>query len=325
MKKYITLGVIIVLVFAVISVIPSYISKRASIVQVTKLKTEMYSEYVLANGEIREESKSDIAFDYPIMVSKINFDIGDKVKKGDIIATIDKEQTISCIKSLSAMSQDSNLGEYSSVYAQGEISDEMISSQIGDNIVATADGTISNLDLAVGVSTIPKKTIASIISSDKIIAKIQIKEKDSSKVKLNQIVEISGSGFLGKSINGKLTKIYPVARKQFVGVNAETVVDAVVSLDSVNSDVKSGFNIKAKIITNTPKTINTIPYEAICQDDNNNQYVYTYKNGIKKNFVKLGAETQNGAEVLSGLTFSDVVILDAAKINSTKDIIKIKK
>jgi HlyD family secretion protein len=323
MKKYITLSVMMLSFLFTISFIPSYIASKACSVRLTSLKSEVYCDFIFASGSIEQKQKSDISLQYPVVVKKINFSVGDNVKKGDVIAVVDKDETVSCIKSLSAMSSQ-NLGEYASVYNSINNTDEISSETIPENITATEDGTLSSLDLEVGSPTTPKKSIATISKSDSKLAKIQIKEIDISKVKVGQKVEISGSGFVGKQVEGKISKIFSTARKQYVGASSETVIDAIVDIGDLNTDVKSGFNVTSKIFVDAARTINTIPFEAICQDENNNEFVYTFNKGLKKRILKLGVETQNGVEVLSGLSFSDIVVLDASKIKSTKDIIRIR-
>ena len=84
------------------------------------------------------------------------------------------------------------------------------------------------------------------------------------------------------------------------------MVDALISIQSPDADLKPNFTATARIVTDSPQQVLLAPYEAVRQDENGQEYVYLYSKGsaIRRD-ITTGREYADGAEVLSGLREGD--------------------
>ena len=66
----------------------------------------------------------------------------------------------------------------------------------------------------------------------------------------------------------------------------------------------------------------TLPYEAICQDEKNTEYVWIIQNGraVRKDIVT-GAELPDAVEICNGIFASDQVILSPDNIHSNQLVV----
>ena len=67
--------------------------------------------------------------------------------------------------------------------------------------------------------------------------------------------------------------------------------------------------------------VNLLPYEAIGQDENGNEFVYVYQDGnAVRRLVESGVETSNGIEIRQGVYPSDIIIFDASTVTADAPI-----
>ena len=62
---------------------------------------------------------------------------------------------------------------------------------------------------------------------------------------------------------GYVNSISPTAKKAYIGINQETVIDVEISIDNPDNDMKLGYSAKARILTKPMSNINILPYETI--------------------------------------------------------------
>ena len=88
-------------------------------------------------------------------------------------------------------------------------------------------------------------------------------------------------------------------------------MDVEISLENPDDRLKHGFSAKVEITGGKDYELITVPYEAIRQDENNDEYVYVYAGGkLKKQVVATGKELTNEVEILDGLAPDDIVVFN---------------
>ncbi len=142
-------------------------------------------------------------------------------------------------------------------------------------------------------------------------AVVAVNEADISLVETGQSVILSGAAFPDGSYSGTVNSISDTAYTSALSsVSApETVVDVVVFIDEGDtSKLRTGYSVTAQLKTGEERTLNMLPYSAICQDDRG-EYVYVLKNNtaVRRDIVT-GMELSDKTEIISGVTAEDRVL-----------------
>lgn len=138
-----------------------------------------------------------------------------------------------------------------------------------------------------------------------------VNEADISEVKTGQRVILSGAAFPDGSYSGTVSSISDAAYTSALNsaYAPETVVDVVILINEGNvSDLREGYSVTAQVITGEKKTLNMLPYSAICQDDKG-EYVYILnKDTAQRRDIVTGMELSDKTEIISGVNPSDKIL-----------------
>lgn len=329
MKKYLTLGIItLVLMFAVL-LIPRLASQMLPSVKVTSMKTDRYSKVIYATGSVEEREKTDVTSEFPLVIKKINTAVGKQVKAGDVLMEVDKEATKELLLKLAsnALSSSGTSLTVSLLQTLGEYSADQLLALIPSTVTAPKSGIVSRVEATKNRLIFPGESLAAISNGKGLVASLAVAETDISAVVPEQSVSLSGISEGGQTIYGKVYSISSSARKQLSGTSFETVVDVIVEIDSDETTLKPGYTIKAEIQVEQPRQINLLPYDAVGQDENGEEYVYVYnaKTGTAvRRWVVSGAETANGIEIVKGVYPSDPIIFDVSTVSGDGGYISVQ-
>ena len=299
-----------------------------SIPKVTVIKPDStgYTRSVNCTGEIVEQNREDVYLSIPIIASEVKFSVGDYVKKGDIIAIIDKPATATAIiGSYNSIVNDYmhdailNLPKEQLEEVMNSYSDSFSLSNslknIPDYIVAGISGTLTQINISCNKPTTPYTSIVTIIDDNTLVAKVSVKEENIDSIAIGASAILTGSAFDEDEYEGCVTKIYPSAYKKRNSLTTETVVDVIVTPNSDDHNLKSGYTTKANIIIDTVDFAITVPYESVLQDINNREYVYVLKGSkAKKQYITTGLELSKGFEVLEGIDETAIIIANPSNV-----------
>jgi RND family efflux transporter MFP subunit len=202
------------------------------------------------------------------------------------------------------------------------------SKKINTEMVAPVSGIVTALNVTAGKASDFKKPCAVISSTDALQVKISIYEKYLKNVQVGQKALISGVAFAKSGYSGTLTYISPSARQQTSSSMSETVVDAVVTLnsDEIDESLRIGLTAKAKLYVSNSSSSLVVPYEYVQQDEENFEYVYVAENNkAVKRIITTGDELSNGFCILSGLAAGDKVIENPEDISGDGTPVTITK
>lgn len=153
----------------------------------------------------------------------------------------------------------------------------------------------------------------------KYFANLFIGEDVFSKIKKGQNLTISGSAF-EKTYKGKITSIGEVAN----GEDSIAYVQATAKISNPKRQLKSGFNIKANVITKKIKNKIIIPSNSILQDKKG-EYIYKInKAKAEKVYIKTGEITDKGTVIKTNLKENDYIVLNPEKLKAKKEDVVIK-
>lgn len=297
MKKYPIFFFLAVIILIASVYTPEAMYASLPKVEYIKAEKQNTKKTITVSGKIEAKEEALQTADCIYVVSDVLVTTGDEVKKGDKILKIDTEQT------------------------------ELIYSENGETysgtkyITSQYDGVVNNIFIADGCVTTENAQLVSFIDTDNLQATLLIGEDVFSKVKVGQSLTITGSAF-EKSYKGSITNIGAVATQN---TSSAAYVTATASIEEPDTALKSGFNIKAKIVTETLKDVLIIPSNCVSQDDNG-EFVYRLNgNKSEKVYIKTDEITSKGTIITSGINEGDYIITNPDSVAKDDEYVRNKE
>lgn len=365
MKKRIIFAVLLVLAVVGVNTMPKMVESTIPTVYYITPNLKTYENVITASGTVQSENVRQIYLQSAMVASDVFVSVGDTVKEGDLLLQVDGEKTgkmglpISLIRDISddmttnavnGIDWASLASAYglSAVVSGGSgasaIDADMLSELLGDSglltsvdsgtivdelvddeITAPIAGVVTEVGIQKDVPAAAGKPIITIADNRNYKVLVSIREEDIGRIQVGDAANVRGVGFSGATYRGTITKVYPTARKTLSGTTSETVVDAEITLENPDKRLKPGFTAKVEILGGSDYNLITVPYEAIKQDENNNEYVYLYQNGkLKKQLVTTGQEMTDEVEILDGVSHDSVVVYNPSDEIKEGAMIQIK-
>lgn len=207
------------------------------------------------------------------LVSEVNFAVGDKVAKDDVIVR----------------------------YLDGT------------TITATIDGTITALNVKkdqVDLNTQTGQPSVTIDDLGNLKVAILLSKSDANLVKVDQPVTLTSGN---TTYTGKVSALDPVATTTTGATGATTALGGTITFDTPPTGLFAGFEIDADITTNTAENALTMPIETLVYDKENKPYVYIVKNDkAKKVEIETGIQSDTKVQIIKGLEKGQKVIISPA-------------
>lgn len=300
---------------------PMYKRMKTYDVHAVDVTVQTIQNSIMCKGTIEALNEKAVHTSASVMIEDIDVEIGDFIKAGDVLFT--------------AKSYDGMIGSSLTEVIGDTIADGGIISvfnQLFDDaavplpdiatakVEVTQDQAVNILSPINGVITELNIQPSSAISSS--TACVVVTDMDDLSVRCNVAEEfvqdisegmeciITSDSFRDTVCGGTIEKIMPFASHvQNLTGSGSTVVEILVSIDKGDiSQIKPGYSAKVKILNDTIKNAVTVPYEALQQDENNREFVYTIsEDTAKKTYVQTGYELDDCVEVVSGLDGSETV------------------
>ena len=330
--------------------IESYLSeqdstKKLPLVSLYKIESQEFNHFVELQGNVETDQNIVV---YPEFSGKLlNFSVGmgDKVVKGQTVATIDDgglRKQLAQVEQKAKLSKttferrkrlwDQKIGseiEYLAAETQYLADAEMVKQmkeQVAKTVVsAPFTGIIDETLADEGQLVAPGATpLFRIVNLSKMYIKADVPEKYLSTIKKGRMVKVAVpvlDTLIETSINKVANFINPANRTFRVEV------------DVPNKEGVIKPNLTAKLMINDyqNKTAILIPQSIISENSEGKQYVYraNSKDGktaiAEKAFIETGVKQGDNIEVLSGLAFKDAVIQEGARTVKDKQEVEIIK
>lgn len=309
MKKYVRLFCVTAALLLCAFAIPAIEEANLPEVTVAALKKEKIQETIVCSGTLREGDNEKLSCEVGIFPSEVKVKKGDRVEKGDLLIAVDRMQSTAVLASAEIGGQLSGMN--------------IDASAVPAAVYAPVSGTVSSVNVQQGKMASPSATLITISDSGSMQAVVQVSENQINEVKPNQQVRITGVGFRGNEYIGTVKEISSDAKQIMNGTAVQTVVEVSVAIKDADEKLKAGFSSKAEIITMPEAEKLIVPYEAVEQDDDGNEFVYVYQDGrAEKCVITTGKEYNCGFEVLSGICEGENIVCDASQIKKAGGFVK---
>ncbi len=352
MKKYIILAISTIAFVSIFTISGQLIKNDVNYVSIQEIKPTKVEDIVVSSGNIEYKTNKKLYSSYFGKVQNIVVSNGDEVNKGDLICEVLVTSDVSVNNFDESLLANETLSEFEN-YSTQEIYQQILNGNYDilddydkflasddynqnvspvtnqdkiDEVVkiyADASGTVSDLNYSNGEYIDLSKEIYTTISSDEFNVKLQIGEDKISKIEIGQPVEITSVVFEDDVFTGVISKINNEAEQKTTTTGKNTTVEVTVSIDSNNENLKNGYSAKCSIITSSKDNVYLIPYDIINVNENGEEFVYVYENGIATSkVIDTSKEYPQGVEVNKSF-YSDNYIINTSVNLSDGEFVKI--
>ena len=278
-----------------------------SVVQVSKREVPQIATYT---STVQPYVKNNIVPQAGGRITKINVEIGDFVKEGQVLAEIDKAQLQQA--QLSLKNQEVELARLKSLYEAGGLSkSDLDAIELQYNVTKTqVDNLLENTVLRSpinGVVTARNYDVGDMCSMSAPIFTVEqivpvkllvgISESDYSKVKKGDSVEIKADAVPDKTFYGKINRIYPTIDPATRTFTVEVVVQ------NNYRTLRPGMFVRATVNFGTNNNVVIPDVAVVKQQGSGERFVYVLNQDGTVTYQKVVLGVRMGAEyeVLEGL------------------------
>lgn len=290
------------------------------------IRKTTFQKELLSNGKLQAVHKSELRFRIAEMISSIEVKNGQRVKKGQTLATLEsfehenaRDQAVQALEKSEIDMKDALISygynDKDSAQIPGHIlkvaqtrsgyltakSDlkKALYDLTHTQLKAPFTGLIANLETHAYNQAETGKAFCLLIDDRKLEVSFSVLESDLADISLGQKIELTP---FGKStvFNGHISEINPL-------VDEHAMVKVKALVKNHNRSLISGMNAKVKIMQSIPNQI-FIPKSALVLRQGK-PVVFTWKEGQAHwNYVELGNENSTQINILSGLKESEIII-----------------
>lgn len=250
-------------------------------------------------------------------IKTINVEVGDRVSRGQVLATLDQSATTQLKVNLDQIERDYNRAvQLLNIGSGTQSAVDQYKSQLDaartqynnlmENTILTSpiSGVVTarNYDPGDMTGSLPILTVGQINPAVKVI--INVTENDMSKVKSGMPVNVTFDAFPGEDFAGKIVRIYP-------NIDPSTrTFQAEIQVNNTGTRIFPGMFARVELDQGAEDHV-VVPDRAIVkQTGSGNRYIYVYNNGkVSYNRVEVGRQIGDKYEIISGVNDGDTVVV----------------
>lgn len=303
------------------SEIPTEVRTRA-------VRAEVFHYELVSNGTVQAMRKSDLKFQLQEVVSRIYVRNGDRVVKGQPLASLDAFKLQNALAQALDNFERSKLDLQDVLIGQGYSADE---AKVPDKVLKVAkvksnyeqnrinvvnaeynlksatlyapfNGMVANLNTQENNYPDGSKAFCTVVDLNKPMVQFMILESELTMVKRGDDVLVSPFSELGKVLKGVISEVNPI-----VDQNGMVIVKATVA--NTENKLFEGMNVRVRVQRAMNRQL-VIPKSALVLR-NNRKVVFTCKEGLAQwVYVQTGLENSESYTVTEGLQEGDSVIYE---------------
>ncbi|RHJ86757.1 efflux RND transporter periplasmic adaptor subunit [Parabacteroides sp. AM08-6] len=295
-----------------------------------KVKTIQTASSVLSekgtfSGTVEEASNTSLSFPVMGTVKKLHVRLGDHVRKGTLIATVDSasmQSSYSAAKSSLEQAEDAyrrmkelhdkgSLAEVKWVEIQSKVQqarsmEEIARKNLEDcKLYAPYSGVIAEKVAEVGQNVVPGMPVVKLVTAEQLNVKIAVPETEIAGIALRQRATIKVPALGGKLFVGDVTE------KGIVANPLSRSYDVKICVKNTGEDLMPGMVAEVTLTQEDNAASHILPANVVQLDERNRSFVWVKENGkATKRIITCGEFTAQGITVISGLEEGDEVIVE---------------
>jgi len=302
-KKIIICAAAVAGVILILVLLRTLLSGSSAKDNIYTVQVETYENVIEISGTVSAAQEQTLQALSDGTVMGVYVKAGDKVKKGQTIIQLDdtteqynlaKHDYDMATTRISGAARELKLKETQRLSLVQKIEDR--------KVVATFNGVIADLDVAVGDSLEAKDSVGTLVNVDYLTAEVEVSETDVSKLSVGQVVELTFSAY-SQTVKGYVES-WPAIGE--ITSRGATVVKAKIRIDDYPEQILPNFSFTGKIQIEAPVDNIVVERYAIGYEDKQ-PYVVLAKTGEKINVecVPYGKEY---VKIISGLSGGEQLV-----------------
>lgn len=289
-------------------------------------------------GEADSLTAPKVAAEVPGRIAKIYVDIGDGVKRGQILAEIDPADFSSDAKRLEAqaMTQQKLTARYRELARKGFISPANLEGVEAQNvaareqlaraaknlartrIVSPVDGRVDNRMVSVGDWIELGKPVFQLTTTGHLRIRLPFPETAAPRIRPGEAVTLTSPAAPDKPMHGKIEQVRPT-----VGTGSRSF-DAIVAVDNPGN-WKPGSSVDGAVVVEEHPDAVTVPENCVVLRPAGTVVYVVAEGRAQQRPVKTGVQQQGYVEILEGLKTGETVAFDGAGFLTDKAAVKVNK
>lgn len=308
-------------------------------VSIDTVKSEFINSNLRYSGSIEAFQTVPLNFQTVGKVEKVLVEAGDAVKKGQLLATIEKtdlqnlrdiskakyQQAKDAYDRLKKVHDEGSLPEIKWVEMETNLEQAKLSLELSENSLdkcnlrSPANSIVGRRNIEPGMTTLSIGSAPiELVDIDKVYVKISVPENEIGKIKKGLKSQFTVSALNNLQFEGNVTNVSPVA-----DVFARTY-EAKILVNNPNHSLKPGMVCDVTLDIKSEKELTLIPYQGVSTDSKGLAFVYMVDadgSRATKQPVTLGNYYGKMIEVTSGLAPSQAIVCEGKEKLSDNSLI----
>jgi len=276
------------------------------------------------SGTVEEANSTSLSFSIMGTIKTVHVGLGDRVAKGQFIATVDPlsmqssydaakaslEQAEDAYRRMKELYDKGSLPEIKWVEVQSKLQqaksmEEVARKNLDDcKLYAPFSGIISEKMAEVGQNIMPGLPVVKLVTANQLKVKIAVPETEIAAIATGQKATITVSALNGRIFAGTVTE------KGIVANPLSRSYDVKIRVDDTDKELMPGM-VEAVLSGTGMGTLHVIPAHIVQLDEQNRSFVWVNAGGkASKRIIQCGGFTSEGVVVLSGLEESEEIIVE---------------
>lgn len=313
--------------------------KKEIKVSTIQVSVQLEPDILRYSGSVEPSLTVPLSFKNTGTVEKVYVEEGDFVKRGQLLASLDKsdmgniyrvalsryQQAKDGYDRLKTVFEDGSLPEIKWVemetgFEQAKASLEMAENNLAKcDLRAPSDGTIGKRSIEPGQSTLGLNLVhIELVELNTVNIKVSVPENEISKIKKGQQAVISVSALNSRKFEGKVNTISPVAE-----VISRTY-SIKIGVRNSDHELKPGMVCDVALQHGNDQGILTVPYKAVSRDNEGNTFVFVVtpdKKRVRKQPVTVGNYHVSEIEILEGISEGQTIVNNGCEKLSDNSLI----
>ena len=292
------------------------------------------------SGTIEPQQTIPLSFEGVGTVERVFVQAGDMVRKGQVLATIDKADDIAldvatvakykqardAYNRLKSVYEKGSLSEIKWVEIETNLKEAESQMQLSKSSIrkctmrAPTDGMIGKRNIEPGQNSVSLRAPMELVKIETVLVKISIAENEISRIKKGQKAVFTISALNGRSFEGVVSNVGIVADE------ISRTYEVKIKTKNPGYEIKPGMVCDVNLNTNIETDLLYISKNAVSKDGDGKNYVFVVsadKKHVTKQEVTLGYYSETGIEVASGLSAGQTVVVEGKEKLSNNSLISL--
>lgn len=291
-------------------------------VKVAKVTEQLFEISILKTGNLAPFKEAKAVAMSGGTLLKVNFELGDKVKQGQVLAVTDTRLAQLELQKAetNVMKLRNDLNVYTELLAGKAATQEKVN-EIRQNyenavnqvqqakknvadaaILAPTSGVIASKKVEQGMFVNAGTELASIVNLSRAKVQVNLTEAEVYKVKEGQQVKITTDVYPGKTFNGAISFISPQAD------DAHNYLVEILIGNEEDALLRSGTFVYVDFSRKTEQQVLVIPRDALTESVKDASVYVLQDSIVRQRTIQTGADVNGMVQVLSGLKAGEQVV-----------------